>query len=156
MTDQLAVSEALEAARLALVDALGNSEALAGVKVSDGYPFELLDECGWVSDGLEFTRTVEVSTLRRGAVKCTAGGGMSVSQFSGEDWTPMRTRLLELSKAAESTISPALGGDPTLGGSCFQAFLTGGRTVPSFDLVEGGAEKPRLSWFFEVTIDLYA
>jgi hypothetical protein len=152
MSEPASVGETIEGIRQALLAAMRGSDVFSGVPVTDGPPLELRNTSAWVSYARDFTRKVWESTLKRGEITFRLGYGVSVSQMAGQDWSNIQSRLLELTRAAESIFGPQFGGDPTLGGLCLSVFLTEGQELPSLD----DDSKPRLTEIDEITVVTYA
>lgn len=136
--------ERVFAAQEALTEQLRG--ALPGVKVDLGYPYEFRPEHVWVS----CNAATDVSAVDSGMALFEGephiGGGIAVRQFAGEDWAPVRARLLEL----EGVLEAVLAADRALGGTCSGAHISSLTTSEQLDGSEVG-----LICYFELELRQY-
>ena len=131
-----------------LRDALEASDAFAGVPIRRGFPIDFPPEVAWVSYGTDGERHLLASNLTSFHVEPHLGGGISVTQSIGEDWTPIADRLFELTDAFEAV----LAANKTLGGLCGDAWLSRTQTVETIPDDTKGC----LTALFELSVTLYA
>jgi len=117
------ILERAMAAQQALQEALEAEPPFAGespIPVTLGYPVDLRDECAWVSCTLGGEIAPVDSASQLFSSNPHVGGGIYVSQMTGEDWSALRARLQELFLALEELLRR----DRTLGGTCANAYIS--------------------------------
>lgn len=131
-------------AQEALRDAL--AAELEGVPVDLGYPYDMRPEHVWVS----CNSGTEVRPLDSGMATFNStpsiGGGITVQQYAGSDWTALRARLREI----EGTVETTIAADRTLGGTCTGAHIA---RLTTSEQIDGG--QVGLLCYFELDMQQY-
>jgi hypothetical protein len=106
------------------------------------------DEIIWVSCAVaEGPLEPADSSLGFFSSRPALGGGVSVTQYAGEDWTNIRNRLTELAQVA----CRVLREDRTLGGTCTSAWISAQQVVED----ASAGTKITLRWLFKLTVQQY-
>lgn len=138
-----------------LARVLAAQEAFAGalraalpsdVKVDVGYPYDFRPQHVWVSSGNDGDVKAVDSGMALFESEPRIGGGVAVRQYAGEDWAPVRARLLEL----VGTLEAVLQADRTLGGTCSGAHVSGFEVKEQLESSEVG-----LIFYFELQLRQY-
>ena len=130
-----------------LKGAMEAADGFAGVPVRRGFPIDFPAEVAWVSYGTDDERKLLASNLTSFQDDPHIGGGISVTQTIGEDWTPLADRLFELTDALEAI----LAADKTFGGTCSSVYLSRTATTETMPDDTRGC----LTAIFELALTFY-